>query len=408
MRILIVEDDQLDAQALQHLLTNHSYATDIARRGHQGLELLGAFAYDLVILDLRLPDQDGISLCQSLRARGYAMPVMLLTGTDQAEQKAAALNAGADDYVVKPFNNQELIARVLALLRRGRATGAPMLTWGALQLDPSCRSVVYNGCKLPLTPKEYAVLELLLRHGEQVFSAQAILDQVWSAPELPMEDTVRTHIKGLRQKLRAAGAPANLIETVYRVGYRLNPAMRDAPRGASATSPETFPETPPDSQATPDSAGRVPCAPADWTGGNRAGETQIWDKTSLVGGGSGRTPGPCVLVVTDEPGQIKQIQSLLLEHPFEVVGLSDLTQFWQSLTTHQPDLLIVGDGDRSGTHLCQAVRSLPRWQTIPILVLLPQKTPAIVGKVFAAGANDMLTLPLVGPELVARISAYVA
>ncbi len=365
MRILVVEDDQLGARALQHLLTSHSYAIDIARRGHQGLEMLAAFAYDLVILDLQLPDQDGISLCQSLRAQGYTMPVMLLSGTDQAEQKAAALNAGADDYVVKPFNSQELIARVLALLRRGHATGIPLLRWGALQLKPSCRSVAYSGCELTLTPKEYAVLELLLRHGEQVFSAQAILDQVWSAEDLPMEETVRTHIKGLRQKLRAAGAPANLIETVYRVGYRLNPAMRDALSTASDLSLKAC------------------------SGAGAAGA------------------GPCVLVVTDEPGQSKLIQSLLLEQTFEVVGLSDLTQLWQGLTAHQPALLIFGDGDRSGPHLCKAVRSLPRWQTIPILVVLPQKTPAVLERVFAAGANDIVTLPLVGPELVARIRAYV-
>ncbi|TVQ05176.1 MAG: response regulator [Leptolyngbya sp. DLM2.Bin27] len=373
MRILIVEDDQLSAQALQHLLTSYSYAPDIARRGHEGLDLLAAFAYDLVILDLQLPDQDGISLCKALRAQGYTMPVMLLTGTDQVDQKAAALNAGADDYVVKPFHSQELIARVLALLRRGQAAGNPWLSWGALQLDPSCRRVTYDHCELTLTPKEYAVLELLLRHGEQVFSAQAILDQVWAVPEPPMEETVRTHIKRLRQKLRLAGAPANLIETVCRVGYRLNPSMRDE----SSPSPGFL---------------RDPSAALP--GARAAG-------VSLV-------PAVCVLVVTDEPGQIKQIQSLSLPPQLEVVGLGDLTQLWPSLITHQPDLLIVGDGDRSGPHLCKAVRSLPRWQTIPILVLLPHKTPAAVQKIFAAGASDILTLPLVGPELVARIVAHVA
>jgi DNA-binding response OmpR family regulator len=389
MRILIVEDNQLSAQALQHLLIGHNYAADIARNSRQGLALLAAFAYGLVILDLRLPDQDGISLCKTLRAQGYTMPIMLLTGTNQVEQKAAALNAGADDYVVKPFNSQELIARVLALLRRGHATGTPLLSWGALQLDPSCRNVAYNGCELTLTPKEYAVLELMLRHGEQVFSAQAILDQVWSAQELPMEETVRTHIKGLRQKLKAAGAPANFIETVYRVGYRLNPserdASRDAPRDAPSTSLDPFPDTSPDPS---------PDASFEAAFGARAAAGVY-------------VPAPCVLVATDEPGQIKLIQSLLQPQPLEVVGLSDLTELWSSLSTHQPDLLIVGDGDRSGLHLCQAVRSLPRWQTLPILVVLSQKTPALLQQVFAAGASDIVTLPLVGPELVARILAYV-
>lgn len=237
MRILVVEDDPLVAQAIGHLMVSQSYAPDLVATASQGLMMIDSFAYDLVILDLQLPEMDGVSLCQRLRHEGRTMPVLLVTGTNTPEQKATALNAGADDYVVKPFDNQEFIARVLALLRRSKQMTLPLLAWGALQLDPSCRQVSYGSQLLTLTPKEYALLELLLRHGEQVFSAQAILDQVWTAHELPMEETVRTHIKGLRQKLKAAGAAPDFIETVHRVGYRLNPAMRHGRPDVPAPQP---------------------------------------------------------------------------------------------------------------------------------------------------------------------------
>lgn len=223
MKILIVEDDASVAQALKLLLSNYRYAVDIAVDGNAGLEMAEAFEYDLILLDILLPGLDGISLCERLRAKDFQMPILLLTGHEgEARQKAIALNAGADDYVVKPFDAEELIARVQALLRRGDLAAQPILTWGDLNVDPSGCRVMYGAQSLNLTPKEYAILELLLRHPYQIWSHSAMLNQVWQSAESPGDEAIRVHIKELRKKLKAAGAPKDLIETVYRVGYRLN------------------------------------------------------------------------------------------------------------------------------------------------------------------------------------------
>lgn len=225
MRILIIEDHEPVAQSLRLLLSKHGHGVDLALDGAQALALIEAFEYDLLILDVLLPDANGVNLCQSLRRQNYVMPILLLTGQNSVEQKASALELGADDYVVKPFDNRELLARVQALLRRGTLLSMPSLIWGSLQLNPSNRQVSYGGQSVVLTPKEYALLELMLRHRDHTFSTKLLLDRVWAAEDCPGEETVRTHIKGLRQKLRKAGAPADFIETIHRVGYRLNPVF---------------------------------------------------------------------------------------------------------------------------------------------------------------------------------------
>jgi PAS domain S-box-containing protein len=228
VKILVVEDDQNVALILKLLLSSYSYAVDIGADGETGLQMVDAFEYDLVVLDILLPGLDGISLCQQIRAKGLRVPILLLTGQADSKQKAIALNAGADDYVVKPFDPEELMARVQALLRRGGAVNQPVLVWGHLCVDPSSRKVNYGSNLLALTPKELAILELFLRHNQQVFSARAILDHAWSSLESPGEEAIRVHIKELRQKLTAAGAPKDFIKTVYRVGYRLNPLYSSA------------------------------------------------------------------------------------------------------------------------------------------------------------------------------------
>ncbi|MGF1523884.1 MAG: response regulator transcription factor, partial [Leptolyngbyaceae cyanobacterium] len=223
MKILVVEDDSSVAQTLQILLSNYHYAVDIAADGEAGLEMADTFDYDLVLLDIWLPGIDGISVCRQLRAQGLKMPILVLTAQAGGSQKVNALNAGADDYVVKPFDVEELMARVQALLRRGGIRTQPILTWGALSLEPSSRSVRYDTQLLPLTPKEYGILELFLRNPQRVFSARATLDQVWSSTESPGEEVVRVHLKEVRKKLKAVGIPEDFIKTIHRTGYRLNP-----------------------------------------------------------------------------------------------------------------------------------------------------------------------------------------
>lgn len=248
MRILVIEDDEFIAHALTAILTSQNYAVEVATEGQLGWELIEAFDYDLVLLDVMLPKLDGISLCRQMRAKGLQMPILLLTGQDNSHDKAIGLDAGADDYVVKPFDQEELVARIRALLRRGGAIAQPVLTQGDLRLDPSNCEVTYGTKPLSLTPKEYALLELFLRNSRRVFSCGMILEHLWSYEETPSEEAVRTHIKGLRQKLKAVGLPSDVIETVYGIGYRLKPQESEgtAKRKTKQTIQQTkFSETQP-------------------------------------------------------------------------------------------------------------------------------------------------------------------
>lgn len=221
MKILLVEDDERIAEALTVALIHQRYTVDIAADGQVGWEMIEAYTYDLLVLDIMLPKVDGLSLCQQVRAHHYPTPILLLTARDTSTDKIIGLDAGADDYVIKPFDLQELLARIRALLRRGSTTLPLVLEWGKLCLNPSRWEVNYGGQALNLTPKEYALLELFLRKNSRIFSRSEILEKLWSAEEFPTEETVKSHIRGIRQKLLTVGAAADLIETVYGVGYRL-------------------------------------------------------------------------------------------------------------------------------------------------------------------------------------------
>ena len=222
MRILVVEDDPIIAQLIETILEQHKYAVDFATDGQLGLDLSDAYEYDAILLDVSLPKKDGIDVCRQIRSQGNTVPILLLTGLNSPADRARGLDAGADDYLGKPFDPQELLARIRAILRRSHQPSTPILTWGDLQLDPVSTNVTYSGTLVPVTPKEHAILELLLRNSKRVFSCDAILDHLWS-DGAPSEEAIRTHIKGLRHKLKQAGAAADLIETVYGIGYRLRP-----------------------------------------------------------------------------------------------------------------------------------------------------------------------------------------
>lgn len=223
MKILVIEDDPFVAEALAAVLANQNYVVEVASDGQQGWEWIQAFPYDLILLDIMLPKLDGITICRNLRSQGMQTPVLLLTARDSSHDKAVGLDAGADDYVVKPFDTEELVARVRALLRRSSEANQPILRWGSLHLDPSSCEVSYDGKGISVTPKEYALLELFMRNPKRVFSCSAILDHLWAYEEAPGEEAVRTHIKGLRQKLKKSGITQEVIETVYGIGYRLKP-----------------------------------------------------------------------------------------------------------------------------------------------------------------------------------------
>ncbi len=222
MKILIVEDDERITKALAEALTAQLYAVDVAHDGEAGWDFVEVYEYSLILLDWMLPKLDGIQFCQRLRQKGLQTPVLLLTAKDTSTDKVMGLDAGADDYVVKPFELTELLARIRALLRRSNLSLPPVLSWGQLQLDPGSKIVVYGPHSLQLTPKEYQLLELFLRQPQRTLSRSMIVEQLWSSVDPPGAETVKVHLRSLRQKLAAAGAP-ELIETVYGVGYRLKP-----------------------------------------------------------------------------------------------------------------------------------------------------------------------------------------
>ncbi|BAZ29327.1 multi-component transcriptional regulator, winged helix family protein [Cylindrospermum sp. NIES-4074] len=235
MKILLVEDDTITREIIANFLTAHQYQVNLATDGEMALELKEQFEYDLVILDILLPKLDGISLCKQWRNQGCQTPILLLTAKDNITDRIIGLEAGADDYVTKPFNLEELLARTRALLRRCKSWTPQELIWNGIRFDSASGRVYCGNQSIHLTPKEYCLLELFLLNPKRIFSRQAILDRLWDFAESPGEGTVSTHIKSLRQKLKAVGA-ADPIETVYGLGYRLNIASESYHPSLSAQS----------------------------------------------------------------------------------------------------------------------------------------------------------------------------
>jgi DNA-binding response OmpR family regulator len=258
MKILVVEDDQSLAYLVKTALENQHYLVDLAGNGLLGLQLTEVNQYDLILLDMMLPQMNGIEFCREVRQRGLATPIMLMTAVDNTETKIAGFNAGADDYLLKPFNLAELLARILALLRRKPEVIAPLLIWGDISLDPGTCQVKYHHNILHLTVKEYHLLELFLRNPQRIYSQSAILDHLWSLDDPPSESAVRTHIKSLRQKLKQAGANNDLIETVYGFGYRLKNVdiipkcslINNSPNVANVSTGQTINEQSKETQAS--------------------------------------------------------------------------------------------------------------------------------------------------------------
>ena len=221
MKILIVEDDNRIAMPLAKDLRHQHHSVDMAKDGMEGWEYALAAAYDLILLDIMLPCLDGISLCKKLRSAQCQSIILMLTARDTTSDKVIGLDAGADDYLVKPFKLEELSARIRALQRRSRELTPTLLQHGELRLEPASQTVTYGKKLLSLTPKEYLLLEYFMRHPGQVLSRSALLDQLWEFDQDSGEGTVKTHLTNLRSKLKAAGGSKDFIETVYGMGYRL-------------------------------------------------------------------------------------------------------------------------------------------------------------------------------------------
>lgn len=497
MKILLVEDDAILADVLKQALTQQRYVVELAGDGQIGWECARTSSYDLILMDVGLPALDGITLCQQLRAHGCSTPILLMTAKDGQRERIQGLDAGADDYLPKPIDLGELQARVRALLRRGSFDRHPILQVGDLRLDPRCCQVTYAQQLVNLTPKEYGLLELFLRHPSRVFSLGNIIEHLWTFDDPPQEESVKSHIKGLRQKLKAVGA-IDWIENVYGLGYRLREGLE-----AQAVSHPSVSMAGPDDPLTEQN---VPAAePAasleqdfhqvmndlwqqyaglmqerltilrqatealqagaltpslrrsaeqaahklagvlgmfDQPTGTEIARTieqllagnaalteqqqqdvrsQIQQLASLLqwktsgaashhlhgmpfGGGNERSAAK-VLVVDDDPILLAALHPMLTPWGIDMIGLDQPTQIWETLEAVQPDLLIldVEMPQMSGIDLCHRIRLDPIWQNLPVFFLTVHRDLATMQQIFAAGADDYISKPVIGPELLTRI-----
>ena len=220
MRILLVEDDLKAARLLARGFEEEGFVVDLAGSAEQGDELAFVTDYDLIVLDWLLPGKDGLTLCRDLRHRGTVTPILMLTARDALGDRVAGLNTGADDYVTKPFAFEELLARSRALLRRSELTRPPVLCVADLNLDPHTHLVARDGAAIDLTPKEYALLEILMRHAGAVVSRSRLAEQVWKADLVAIDNLIDVHIGKLRRKVDMPGQMP-LIQTVRGRGFRL-------------------------------------------------------------------------------------------------------------------------------------------------------------------------------------------
>jgi DNA-binding response OmpR family regulator len=221
MRILVVEDDPRIHKSLVEDLRRQHYTVDVVEDGLTGLDFARTAAHDVILLDILLPGLDGFELCRRLRSEKSKALILMITARAAVGDKVRALDAGADDYVVKPFDLAELSARIRAVSRRHGAVPEAIVEQGRLRIDPSRQLVTYGAEPVPLTSTEYTILQTLMRSPLQVFSHQMLREKVRNFRDEGDRDSIRTHIANLRRKLRIAGAIRDPIENVYGIGYRL-------------------------------------------------------------------------------------------------------------------------------------------------------------------------------------------
>ena len=241
MRILLIEDDLTTARGVAKILSASAMVVDVADNGEDGLDLAKVYDYDLVMLDLMLPDMEGYEVVRRLRAARKDTPVLILSGVGKPQAKVKGFSLGADDFLVKPFDAQELVARVQAIVRRSKGFARSVLTVGSLSLDHAAREVSVDGRPVHLTGKEYAILELLTLRKGIVLTKEAFLNHLYGGMDEPEVKIIDVFICKLRKKLAQAGAE-DLIGTVWGRGYVLRePQPPRAPRTPATPEPEHAP-----------------------------------------------------------------------------------------------------------------------------------------------------------------------
>lgn len=220
-KVLLVDDDEDLVLNIEQRLIADNFMVEVAYDGKEALERLDLYTYDVIILDWNLPHLDGIDVCRTFRSRGGTTPILMFTGKSEIDSKEAGLDSGADDYLTKPFDPRELTARLRALLRRPAQIVVKTVTIRNLTLNIQSHSLYRDGVAVPLSPREFALLEFFFKHPNQMFSTDALIQRVWHADANVGPDTVRTHVKNLRNKLDTEGQPSLLV-TAHRIGYKLD------------------------------------------------------------------------------------------------------------------------------------------------------------------------------------------
>ena len=224
MRILIIEDDRKAARLLAKGLQEERFVVDVAYSGETGDEMASVNNYDVIVLDWVMPDRNGIVVCRDLRERGISTPILMLTARDALEDRVTGLNTGADDYLTKPFGFSELLARIHALLRRrSDSTRSVLLRVADLTLDPLSHRVTRGSVPISLTPKEYAILEVLMRHPGEAVSRASLAERVWEAEPATLSNLLDVHVSHLRRKIDVEHQP-QLLHTVRGGGYMVGPS----------------------------------------------------------------------------------------------------------------------------------------------------------------------------------------
>jgi len=220
-KVLIVEDDAGLVGHIKKWLENEMYTVENADNGPAGLDLMRAYDYDVIVLDVNLPRLNGFEVCKEYRNKGGQAPILMLTGRTEMADKVEGFGVGVDDYLTKPFHMKELSMRVAALVKRARTTSDTVIKLGPLVLDPKGHSLKRDGVDIPLQRMEFMLLEFLMRHKGQMFSADALLSGVWSSESETTAESLRTTIRKLRQKIDIEGLPS-FITNVHGVGYKID------------------------------------------------------------------------------------------------------------------------------------------------------------------------------------------